>query len=128
MVEGMSVFVKRAELQEPRRQALVEKLLEYVEEVAASTAENIRIDIVPESDPVHLPGTGARITFEPGKMGGVPCIRGLRIPVSTVVGLVANGMSPEQILHEYPDLEREDVCAALTFAAREVDRRHRYLA
>lgn len=128
MVEGMSIIVKRTELKEPRRQALVEKLLEYVEEVAAFTAENVRIDIVPESNSAHTPGNATRITMDPGKMGGVPCIRGPRIPVSTVVGLVANGMTPEQIVNEYPDLEREDVSAALTFAAREVDKRHLYLA
>jgi len=50
-------------------------------------------------------------------MGGRACIRGMRIPVSLVVKLVANGMTPEQILHEYPDLEAEDVHQALQYAA-----------
>lgn len=43
-----------------------------------------------------------RITVEPGKMGGMPCIRGLRIPVATVVGMIADGMSEEEILKAYP--------------------------
>lgn len=58
-----------------------------------------------------------RITADPDKMGGVPCIRGLRIPVSTVVGMVADGMSTEEILEAYPDLEKEDVAHALRYAA-----------
>ncbi len=57
-----------------------------------------------------------RITVRPDQMGGVPCIRGLRIPVATVVGLVANGLSFEEILADYPDLEREDIQEALRFA------------
>jgi len=56
-------------------------------------------------------------------MGGVPCIRGLRIPVTTVVGLVAQGMAEEQILTEYPDLETEDIREALRYAAAVVDER-----
>ncbi len=58
-----------------------------------------------------------RITAEPGKMGGVPCTRGLRTPVSTVVGLVAEGMNAQQIVRDYPDLEIEDVAQALRHAA-----------
>ena len=46
-----------------------------------------------------------RITVEPDKMGGVPCIRGLRMPVATVVGMVAEGMTTEEILSDHPDLE-----------------------
>jgi uncharacterized protein (DUF433 family) len=64
----------------------------------------------------------ARITVEPDKMGGVPCIRGLRIPVATVVGMVAEGMTVDEILADYPDLEADDVRDALrsaTEAARE---------
>ncbi|GAA0633603.1 DUF433 domain-containing protein [Sporichthya brevicatena] len=62
----------------------------------------------------------ARITVEPDKMGGVPCIRGFRIPVATVVGMVAEGMSTEEILADYPDLEAEDIREALLFAAEAV--------
>jgi uncharacterized protein (DUF433 family) len=60
----------------------------------------------------------ARITVDPKQMGGVPCIRHLRIPVATVVGLVASGLSREEILRYYPDLEPEDIDAALEFAVR----------
>ncbi len=62
-----------------------------------------------------------RITFDPQVMGGRACIRGMRIPVSIVVKLVANGMTVEQILREYPDLEAEDVYQALQYAADLVD-------
>ena len=57
-----------------------------------------------------------RITFDPNIMGGQACIRGMRVPVSLVVNLVANGMKTEDILNEYPDLEPEDL--ALTGCAR----------
>jgi len=69
-----------------------------------------------------------RITVEPDKMGGVPCIRGLRIPVATIVGLVANGLSEEEILSEYPDLEAEDIRQALRYAAQAVAERNPTLA
>jgi len=59
----------------------------------------------------------SRITIDPGKMGGMPCIRGLRIPVATVVGMIADGMSTEEILKTFPDLEREDIQEALRYAA-----------
>jgi len=58
-----------------------------------------------------------RITFEPGRMGGKPCIRGMRVTVGTVVGLVAAGHSIEEILDDYPYLEREDVLQSLAYAA-----------
>jgi uncharacterized protein (DUF433 family) len=64
-----------------------------------------------------------RITVDSGKMGGVPCIRGLRIPVATVIGMVAEGMTETQILDAYPDLETEDVREALLFAAEAVRER-----
>ena len=64
-----------------------------------------------------------RITIESDKMGGAPCIRGLRIPVATVVGLVASGVSEDDILRDYPDLEREDIREALRFAAEAVRER-----
>jgi uncharacterized protein (DUF433 family) len=56
-------------------------------------------------------------------MGGVPCIRGLRIPAATVVGLVAEGLSVAEILAAYPDLEAEDIPEALRFAADAVRER-----
>jgi uncharacterized protein (DUF433 family) len=58
-----------------------------------------------------------RITFDPHIMGGRACIRGMRITVSLVVNLVANGMTIEEILTEYPDLEVEDIKQALQYAA-----------
>jgi uncharacterized protein (DUF433 family) len=58
-----------------------------------------------------------RITLNPQLMGGKPCIRGLRVTVGTVVGLVATGYSAEAILEAYPYLERDDIFAALAFAA-----------
>ncbi len=64
-----------------------------------------------------------RITVDPAQMGGVPCIRHLRIPVATVVGLVAEGMSDEQILSDYPDLQPEDIREALAYAAEAVRER-----
>ena len=58
-----------------------------------------------------------RITIEPGKRSGKPCIRGLRITVSDVLEYLASGMTEEEILREFPDLELEDIRACLTFAA-----------
>jgi uncharacterized protein (DUF433 family) len=65
----------------------------------------------------------ARITVNPLQMDGVACIRGLRIPVATIVGLVAEGETAEQILDAYPDLEAEDIHEALRFAADAVRER-----
>lgn len=58
-----------------------------------------------------------RITVEPGKRGGKPCIRGLRITVYDVLDYLASGMSEQQILADFPDLEPEDIRAVLAFAA-----------
>lgn len=59
-----------------------------------------------------------RIAIEPGKRSGQPCIRGLRITVWDVLGWLAAGMSEEQILGDYPELEREDLRAVYDYAAR----------
>jgi uncharacterized protein (DUF433 family) len=59
----------------------------------------------------------ARITHDPQVMGGRPCIRGMRVTVGTIVGLLAAGRSMEEILDAYPYLEREDIQAALAYAA-----------
>jgi len=64
-----------------------------------------------------------RITVNPNQMGGVPCIRGLRIPVATVVGMIADGMTEEEILRAYPDLKSEDLQEALRYAAEAVRER-----
>ncbi len=61
-------------------------------------------------------------------MGGVPCIRGLRIPVATVVGMLADDMSTAEILDAYPDLEAEDVREAMRYAAEAVRERELPLA
>ena len=58
-----------------------------------------------------------RITVDARQLAGVPCIRGLRIPVATIVGMVADGMTTAEILDAYPDLQDEDVREALRFAA-----------
>ncbi len=58
-----------------------------------------------------------RITIESGKRSGKPCIRGMRITVSDVLDYLASGMTEDEILAELPDLEREDIKAALAFAA-----------
>ncbi len=64
-----------------------------------------------------------RITVNPKQMDGVPCIRGLRIPVATVVGLIADGMTQAQILKAYPDLEAADINEVLQYAAEAVRER-----
>jgi uncharacterized protein (DUF433 family) len=64
-----------------------------------------------------------RITVDPAQMGGVPCLRGLRIPVATVVAMVAEGMTEAEILAAYPDLQREDIVEALQYAAEAVRER-----
>lgn len=61
-----------------------------------------------------------RITAEAGKLGGKPCIRGLRFPVSDLLGLLAAGVSPAEVLTDYPYLEAEDIPAALAYAASQV--------
>ena len=64
-----------------------------------------------------------RITIRQDQMGGVPCIRGLRIPVATVVGMVADGMTETEILAAYPDLQQEDIRESLRFAAEALQER-----
>ena len=64
-----------------------------------------------------------RITLDPAVMGGKPCIRGLRVTVGTVVGLLAEGRSHEEILQAYPYLEAEDIAQALAYAAWRVEER-----
>ncbi len=64
-----------------------------------------------------------RITFDPAVMGGRPCIRGLRVTVGTIVGLVASGHNQAEILRLYPYLEAEDIEEALSFAAWRVEER-----
>lgn len=64
-----------------------------------------------------------RITVNSNQMGGIPCIRGLRIPVATVVGMIADGMIIHEILEAYPDLKAEDIAESLRYAAEAVRER-----
>ena len=64
-----------------------------------------------------------RITIRQNQMDGVPCIRGLRIPVATVVGMVADGMTEAEILAAYPDLEQDDIRESLRFAVEALQER-----
>ena len=61
-----------------------------------------------------------RITTNPKQMAGAPCIRGLRIPVATVVAMIADGMTEAEVLRAYPDLEPDDIHEALRYAAEAV--------
>ena len=62
-----------------------------------------------------------RITLEPGKCGGKPCIRGMRIRVSDILAMLGDDVSIEEVLADFPDLERDDILACLQFAARRTD-------
>ena len=64
-----------------------------------------------------------RITTDPEVLAGVPCIRGMRVPVATVVGMVADGMTTDEILSDFPYLEDEDIAEALRYAAEAVRER-----
>lgn len=64
-----------------------------------------------------------RITTDPEIMGGLPCIRGLRMPVATLVAMIADGMTTEEIITEHPDLTPEDIHVALLYAAEAVRER-----
>ena len=63
----------------------------------------------------------SRITIEPGKCGGKPCIRGMRIRVSDILEMLGEGVSMEEVLADSPDLERDDILASLQFAAHRSD-------
>jgi uncharacterized protein (DUF433 family) len=72
--------------------------------------------------------TFTRITVRPDQMGGAPCIRGLRIPVATLVDMVADGMGQDEILAAYPDLDAADIEEVLHYAAEAVRERELPLA
>lgn len=74
-----------------------------------------------ESETIHMSNLLERITVNPKQCGGRPCIRGMRIRVSDVLNLFAAGLSAEQILAEMPDLEADDLKAALVYASRKID-------
>jgi uncharacterized protein (DUF433 family) len=71
-----------------------------------------------------IPDYRTVITLEPGKRSGQPCIRGMRITVADILGWLAEGLSPDQIVQDFPELRRDDISAALAFAA---DRERRVL-
>jgi uncharacterized protein (DUF433 family) len=81
------------------------------------------VDAPGGSTVVHMESEFERITIDPSKMRGAPCIRGLRIPVATVLGQLAAGVTPEAILDDFPDLEADDIPAALEYAAAAVQER-----
>ena len=64
-----------------------------------------------------------RITINPEQMSGEPCIRNLRIPIATIITMIAQGITPDKILEYYPDLEKDDITEALIFAAETVRER-----
>lgn len=61
-----------------------------------------------------------RITVNSNQMNGIPCVRGMRIPVTTVVGMIADGMTVHEILEAYPDIEADDILESLRYAAEAV--------
>jgi uncharacterized protein (DUF433 family) len=77
----------------------------------------------PGAKPYHRAVAFERITIDPGRMGGVPCIRELRVTVSTVLGQLAGGRTIEELLADYPYLEHADVLAAFEYAAAVVNER-----
>ena len=70
----------------------------------------------------------SRITFDPQVMGGKPCIRGMRVTVGTMVELVTSGKTVDEVLADYPYLEREDILEALSYAAWQAEEREVPLA
>jgi uncharacterized protein (DUF433 family) len=112
----------------PRRlatQDLRDIAAHYATEVDADTArrfiDGVEQALTRRADSTEEAMAFARITVEPDKLEGKPCVRGLRITVETVVRLVAAGWSFERILEEYPDLERTDIQQALEYAAAATD-------
>jgi uncharacterized protein (DUF433 family) len=83
-------------------------------------ASSSRIVLSVKKEPPHM-AEWTRITRDPAVMGGKPCIRGMRVTVGTVVGLVAAGRTRDEILREYPYLEAEDIAEALSYAAWRVE-------
>jgi uncharacterized protein (DUF433 family) len=81
------------------------------------------LDVSAQSGNIACVKTFARITVDPAQMDGLPCIRSLRIPVATVVAMLSEGMTEDEILNAYPDLEREDIRESLRYAAEAVRER-----
>ena len=79
--------------------------------------KTIEAEVVEVPEEVKVMKDFKRITFNPNVMGGQACIRGMRLPVSLIVNLVANGMTTDEIIREYRDLELEDIKEALQYAS-----------
>ena len=75
----------------------------------------------PEEGSLSMSFVTERITVNPEQCGGRPCVRGMRIRVVDVLELLAAGLTPHQVLEEFPDLEPEDIAACLRFASRRLD-------
>jgi uncharacterized protein (DUF433 family) len=86
----------------------------------ATMASGITVTTTPELG-TQAWSMNSRITHNPDQCGGRPCIRGMRIRVQDILELYASGMTSEQILADFPDLEAEDLTAALAYAARQID-------
>ena len=84
--------------------------------------------LIDGADTYHHPVAYERISLDPGRMSGLPCIRDTRVTVATILGQLAAGRTFEQILDDYPYLERQDILAALEFAAIAVQERELPLA
>lgn len=89
----------------------------------SGTGLTVDFGVEPPAFAIHCHGMELldRITIESGKCGGRPCIRGYRLRVSDVLDLIAAGATREEILGDYPFLEDQDITAALTYAARQMD-------
>jgi len=82
---------------------------------------NIKLNAFTYSGKIMKPSLLNRITIEPGKCGGRPCIRGLRIRVTDILGLLSAGASHQEILEDYPTLEEKDILATLEYAVAQTD-------
>ena len=110
----------------PDRKTLPRGTLRAILDQAGLT-KDVLIDLLPKNREATALKFN-RITVNPLKMGGVPCIRALRIPVATVVGMVADGMTTEEILRSFPDLERDEIRESLQYAAEALHERELPLA
>jgi uncharacterized protein (DUF433 family) len=86
------------------------------------------LELFPRSGKIDGMKSFARITVDPAQMDGLPCIRSLRIPVATLIAMLGEGMTEDQVLNAYPDLEREDIRESLRYAAEAVRERELIVA
>jgi len=119
LIEGWPAWRSRIRSESRKRgfDFLAEWIPQRHPELLSSTENPITMNDSEDSLRYRLADYRDRITIEPGKRGGKPCIRGLRITVSDVLDYLASGMSEQQILEDFPDLTVEDIRACLAFAA-----------